>query len=33
MKRGELERLLETVDDLEEAHRRLHRAELLERDI
>jgi hypothetical protein len=33
MKRGELERLLETVDDLEEAHRRLHRAELLEREI
>ena len=33
MKRGELERLLATVDELEDARRRLHRAEVLEREI
>lgn len=33
MKRGELERLLAIVDDLEDARRRLHRAEVLEREI
>lgn len=33
MKRGELERLLATVEELEEAHRRLHRAQVLEREI
>jgi hypothetical protein len=33
MKRGELERLLEIVDDIEDARRRLHRAEVLEREI
>ena len=33
MKRGELERLLQTVDELEDARRRLHRAEVLEREM
>jgi hypothetical protein len=33
VKRGELERLLATVDELEDARRRLHRAEVLEREI
>jgi hypothetical protein len=33
VKRGELERLLAIVDDLEDVRRRLHRAEVLEREI